>query len=78
MWKCHNVTIINFVTFLGFCHAACFFLVFLAKPKMSEKCRNVTNVKDKNSLQVSLQTFRKYLRFEATFRCRLARTNPES
>jgi len=47
---------------------------------MSKKRRNVTNVTNPHSLQVSFQTFRKYVRFEATFRCRLtpSRTNPES
>ena len=34
--KCHN-TILNFVTFLGFCHMVCIFFIFLAKPKMSGK-----------------------------------------
>ena len=41
--KCHNVTLLNFVTFLVFVTRYVFFLVFLAKPKMSKKHRNVTN-----------------------------------
>jgi len=40
--------------------------------------RNVTNITNPQPLQGSFQTFRKFLRFEATFRCHLARTNPES
>jgi len=35
--KCHNVTLFNFVTFLGFCHTVCIFSFFLVKPKMSKK-----------------------------------------
>jgi len=29
--KCHKVTLLNFVTFLGFCHTVCIFLVFFSK-----------------------------------------------
>ena len=79
--KCHNVTILNFVTFLGFCHTVCIFEFFLAKPKMSKKHRNVTNVTNvtnQQPLQGSFQTFRKFLSFETSFCCCLARTNLES
>ena len=73
--KCHNLTLLTVVTFLGFCHTVCIFLSFLAKPEMSKKCRKVTNVTNPQPLQGSFQTFRKYLRFEATFCCRFALTN---
>ena len=45
---------------------------------MSKKRGNVTNVTNLQPLQGSFQTFCKYLRVQATFRYRLARTNPES
>jgi len=35
--NCHNVTLLNFVTSLGFCHTVCIFLSFLAQPKMWKK-----------------------------------------
>ena len=44
-----------------------FFIVFLAKPKMSKKRRNVTNVTNPQPLQGSFQTFRKNLRFEVVW-----------
>jgi len=40
--KCHNVTILNFVTFLGFCHTVCIFFIFFSKIENVGKCRNVT------------------------------------
>ena len=40
--KCHDDTLLNFVTFI-FVTRYVFFWVFLAKPKMSQKLRNVTN-----------------------------------
>jgi len=45
---------------------------------MSKKRSNVTNVTNPQPVQGSFQTFRKFVLFEATFRCRLARTNPKS
>jgi len=45
---------------------------------MSKQHRNITNVTNPQPLQGSFQTFRKCLHFEATFRCHLARTIPES
>ena len=47
------------------------FLVFLAKPKMSKKRRNVAIVTNPQPLQDSFQTFSTFLCFEARFRCRL-------
>jgi len=31
IYKCHNVTLLNFVTFLRFCHTVCIFLIFFSK-----------------------------------------------
>jgi len=62
--KCHHVTILNFVTFLGVCHTVCiFFLVFLAKPKMSKKRRNVTNVTKPALFRRSANIYVSKLRF---------------
>ena len=76
MSQCHTFELCDISRFLS--HGMYFFLVFLAKPKMSKKCTNVTNVTNPQLVQGSFRTFRKYLRFEVTLRCRLARTNPES
>jgi len=74
MSQSHNFELCDISRFLS--HGMYFFLVFLAKPKMSGKRRNVTKVTNLQPVQGSFQTCRKYLRFEATFHCRLARTNP--
>jgi len=65
-----NVTMSQFWTlwhFWVFVTPYIFFLVFLAKPKMSKKRRNVTNVANLQPLEGSFQTFRKYLSFEVRF-----------
>jgi len=35
--NCHNVTLLNFVTFLGFCHTVCIFFSLLSKTQNVEK-----------------------------------------
>jgi len=65
MSQCHNFELCDITRFSS--HGMYVFLVFLAKPNMSKKRKNVTNVTNPQPLQGSFQTFRKYLRFEATF-----------
>jgi len=70
--KCHDVTLLDFVTFLSFCCTVRIFWTFIANPKMSQKRRQVTNVTNPHVV---------LLRQSANInvsKLRFARTNPES
>jgi len=50
MSNCHNVSLLNFVTFLGFRHTVCSFFCLFSK-EMSKNRRNVTNITNLQPVQ---------------------------